>query len=160
MESGAEDSGDLAATLPAIGVFYVLYREVKQQRPDAIVFTKLRDGYLSFQEDAQLLGTFLGVRVVQREQLETPKQISACFIPNAEIEQRLTQLDALHKPIVLADKQPGGEIEMLRIEPKANRTITKPYQVVVYHHYENGFDENAGGGGGCGAGLCGWYDGG
>ena len=141
MESGAEDSGDLAATLPAIGVFYVLYREVKQQRPDAIVFTKLRDGYLTFQEDAQLLGTFLGVRVVQREQLETPKQISACFIPNAEMEQQLTQLDALHKPIVLADKEPGREIEMLRIEPEAGRTITKPYQVVVYHHYENGFDE-------------------
>ena len=141
MESGAEDSGDLAATLPAIGVFYVLYREVKRQRPDAIVFTKLRDGYLSFQEDAQLLGTFLGVRVVQREQLEMPKQISACFIPNAEMEQRLTQLDALHKPIVLADKQPGGEIEMLRIEPEVQRTIIKPYQVAAYHHFENGFDE-------------------
>ena len=141
MEPGTEDNGDLAATLPAIGVFYVLYREVKRQRPDAIVFTKLRDGYLSFQEDAQLLGTFLDVRVVQREQLETPKQISACFIPNAEMEQRLTQLDALQKPIVLADKQPGGEIEMLRIEPETQRKITKPYQVVVYHHYENGFDE-------------------
>ena len=141
IEPGTEDSGDLAATLPAIGVFYVLYREVKRQRPDAIVFTKLRDGYLSFQEDAQLLGTFLGVRVVQREQMEMPRQISACFIPNAEMEQRLTQLDALHKPIVLADKEPGGEIEMLRIEPETQRTITKPYQVAAYHHFENGFDD-------------------
>ena len=135
------DGGDLAETLPAIGEFYTLYREVKRQHPDAIIFTKLRDGYLSFQEDARLLETFSNVKVTQRERIGTPNRISVCFIPHVEMEDQLTQLDALHKPVILADKQPGEEIEMLRIEPKTQRTLTRAYQVAVYHHFENGFDD-------------------
>ena len=133
--------GDLAETLPAIGEFYTLYREVKRQHPDAIIFTKLRDGYLSFQEDARLLETFSNVKVTRRERLGTPDRISVCFIPHVEMEDQLTQLDALHKPVILADKQPGEEIEMLRIEPKTRRTLTRAYQVAAYHHFENGFDD-------------------
>ena len=57
------------------------------------------------------------------------------------MEDQLTQLDALHKPVILADKQPGEEIEMLRIEPKTRRTLTRAYQVAAYHHTENGFDD-------------------
>ena len=135
------DGGDLAETLPAIGEFYTLYREVKRQHPDAIIFTKLRDGYLSFQEDARLLERFSNVKVTQRERIGTPNRISVCFIPHVEMEDQLTQLDALHKPVILADKQPGEEIEMLRIEPKTQRTLTRAYQVAVYHHFENGFDD-------------------
>ena len=135
------DGGNLAETLPAIGEFYTLYREVKRQQPDAIIFTKLRDGYLSFQEDARLLETFSNVKVTQRERIGTPNRISVCFIPHVEMEDQLTQLDALHKPVILADKQPGEEIEMLRIEPKTQRTLTRAYQVAVYHHFENGFDD-------------------
>ena len=135
------DGGDLAETLPAIGEFYTLYREVKRQHPDAIIFTKLRDGYLSFQEDARLLETFSNVKVTQRERIGTPNRISVCFIPHVEMEDQLTQLDALHKPVILADKQPGEEIEMLRIEPKTQRTLTRAYQVAAYHHFENGFDD-------------------
>lgn len=135
------EGGDLAETLPAIGEFYTLYREVKQQHPDAIIFTKLRDGYLSFQEDARLLETFSNVKVTQRERIGTPNRISVCFIPHVEMEDQLTQLDALHKPVILADKQPGEEIEMLRIEPKTRRTLTRAYQVAAYHHFENGFDD-------------------
>ena len=135
------DGGNLAETLPAIGEFYTLYREVKRQHPDAIIFTKLRDGYLSFQEDARLLETFSNVKVTRRERLGTPDRISVCFIPHVEMEDQLTQLDALHKPVILADKQPGEEIEMLRIEPKTRRTLTRAYQVAVYHHFENGFDD-------------------
>ena len=135
------DGGNLAETLPAIGEFYTLYREVKRQHPDAIIFTKLRDGYLSFQEDARLLETFLNVKVTRRERLGTPDRISVCFIPHVEMEDQLTQLDALHKPVILADKQPGEEIEMLRIEPKTRRTLTRAYQVAAYHHFENGFDD-------------------
>ena len=135
------EGGDLAETLPAIGEFYTLYREVKRQHPDAIIFTKLRDGYLSFQEDARLLETFSNVKVTRRERLGTPDRISVCFIPHVEMEDQLTQLDALHKPVILADKQPGEEIEMLRIEPKTRRTLTRAYQVAAYHHTENGFDD-------------------
>ena len=135
------EGGDLAETLPAIGEFYTLYREAKRQQPDAIIFTKLRDGYLSFQEDARLLETFSNVKVTQRERLGTPDRISVCFIPHVEMEDQLTQLDALHKPVILADKQPGEEIEMLRIEPKTRRTLTRAYQVAAYHHFENGFDD-------------------
>ena len=135
------DGGNLAETLPAIGEFYTLYREVKRQHPDAIIFTKLRDGYLSFQEDARLLETFSNVKVTRRERLGTPDRISVCFIPHVEMEDQLTQLDALHKPVILADKQPGEEIEMLRIEPKTRRTLTRAYQVAAYHHFENGFDD-------------------
>ena len=135
------EGGDLAETLPAIGEFYTLYREVKRQHPDAIIFTKLRDGYLSFQEDARLLETFSNVKVTQRERIGTPNRISVCFIPHVEMEDQLTQLDALHKPVILADKQPGEEIEMLRIEPKTRRTLTRAYQVAAYHHFENGFDD-------------------
>lgn len=135
------EGGDLAETLPAIGEFYTLYREVKRQHPDAIIFTKLRDGYLSFQEDARLLETFSNVKVTRRERLGTPDRISVCFIPHVEMEDQLTQLDALHKPVILADKQPGEEIEMLRIEPKTRRTLTRAYQVAAYHHFENGFDD-------------------
>ena len=57
------------------------------------------------------------------------------------MEDQLTQMDALHKPVILADKQPGEEIEMLRIEPKTRRTLTRAYQVAAYHHFENGFDD-------------------
>ena len=135
------DGGNLAETLPAIGEFYTLYREVKRQHPDAIIFTKLRDGYLSFQEDARLLETFSNVKVTRRERLGMPDRISVCFIPHVEMEDQLTQLDALHKPVILADKQPGEEIEMLRIEPKTRRTLTRAYQVAAYHHFENGFDD-------------------
>ena len=135
------EGGDLAETLPAIGEFYTLYREVKRQHPDAIIFTKLRDGYLSFQEDARLLETFSNVKVTRRERLGTPDRISVCFIPHVEMEDQLAQLDALHKPVILADKQPGEEIEMLRIEPKTRRTLTRAYQVAAYHHFENGFDD-------------------
>ena len=135
------DGGNLAETLPAIGEFYTLYREVKRQHPDAIIFTKLRDGYLSFQEDARLLETFSNVKVTRRERLGTPDRISVCFIPHVEMEGQLTQLDASHKPVILADKQPGEEIEMLRIEPKTRRTLTRAYQVAAYHHFENGFDD-------------------
>ena len=135
------EGGDLAETLPAIGEFYTLYREAKRQQPDAIIFTKLRDGYLSFQEDARLLETFSNVKVTRRERLGTPDRISVCFIPHVEMEGQLTQLDALHKPVILADKQPGEEIEMLRIEPKTRRTLTRAYQVAAYHHFENGFDD-------------------
>ena len=135
------DGGNLAETLPAIGEFYTLYREVKRQHPDAIIFTKLRDGYLSFQEDARLLETFSNVKVTRRERLGTPDRISVCFIPHVEMEDQLTQLDALHKPVILADKQPGEEIEMLRIEPKTRRTLTRAYQIAAYHHFENGFDD-------------------
>ena len=135
------EGGDLAETLPAIGEFYTLYREAKRQQPDAIIFTKLRDGYLSFQEDARLLETFSNVKVTRRERLGTPNRISVCFIPHVEMEDQLTQLDALHKPVILADKQPGEEIEMLRIEPKTRRTLTRAYQVAAYHHFENGFDD-------------------
>ena len=135
------DGGNLAETLPAIGEFYTLYREVKRQHPDAIIFTKLRDGYLSFQEDARLLETFSNVKVTRRERLGTPDRISVCFIPHVEMEDQLTQLDALHKPVILADKQPGEEIEMLRIEPKTRHTLTRAYQVAAYHHIENGFDD-------------------
>ena len=135
------EGGDLAETLPAIGEFYTLYREVKRQQPDAIIFTKLRDGYLSFQEDARLLETFSNVKVTQRERIGTPNRISVCFIPHVEMEDQLTQLDALHKPVILADKQPGEEIEILRIEPKTRRTLTRAYQVAAYHHFENGFDD-------------------
>ena len=135
------DGGNLAETLPAIGEFYTLYREVKRQHPDAIIFTKLRDGYLSFQEDARLLETFSNVKVTRRERLGTPDRISVCFIPHVEMEDQLTQLDTLHKPVILADKQPGEEIEMLRIEPKTRRTLTRAYQVAAYHHFENGFDD-------------------
>lgn len=135
------EGGNLAETLPAIGEFYTLYREVKRQQPDAIIFTKLRDGYLSFQEDARLLETFSNVKVTRRERLGTPDRISVCFIPHVEMEDQLTQLDALHKPVILADKQPGEEIEMLRIEPKTRRTLTRAYQVAAYHHFENGFDD-------------------
>ena len=135
------EGGDLAENLPAIGEFYTLYREAKRQQPDAIIFTKLRDGYLSFQEDARLLETFSNVKVTQRERIGTPDRISVCFIPHVEMEDQLTQLDALHKPVILADKQPGEEIEMLRIEPKTRRTLTRAYQVAAYHHFENGFDD-------------------
>ena len=135
------EGGDLAENLPAIGEFYTLYREAKRQQPDAIIFTKLRDGYLSFQEDARLLETFSNVKVTQRERIGTPNRISVCFIPHVEMEDQLTQLDALHKPVILADKQPGEEIEMLRIEPKTQRTLTRAYQVAAYHHFENGFDD-------------------
>ena len=135
------EGGNLAENLPAIGEFYTLYREVKRQHPDAIIFTKLRDGYLSFQEDARLLETFSNVKVTRRERLGTPDRISVCFIPHVEMEDQLTQLDALHKPVILADKQPGEEIEMLRIEPKTRRTLTRAYQVAAYHHFENGFDD-------------------
>ena len=135
------EGGDLAETLPAIGEFYTLYREAKRQQPDAIIFTKLRDGYLSFQEDARLLETFSNVKVTQRERLGTPDRISVCFIPHVEMEDQLTQLDALHKPVILADKQPGEEIEILRIEPKTRHTLTRAYQVAAYHHFENGFDD-------------------
>ena len=135
------EGGDLAENLPAIGEFYTLYREAKRQQPDAIIFTKLRDGYLSFQEDARLLETFSNVKVTQRERIGTPNRISVCFIPHVEMEDQLTQLDALHKPVILADKQPGEEIEMLRIEPKTRRTLTRAYQVAAYHHTENGFDD-------------------
>ena len=135
------EGGDLAENLPAIGEFYTLYREAKRQQPDAIIFTKLRDGYLSFQEDARLLETFSNVKVTRRERLGTPDRISVCFIPHVEMEDQLTQLDALHKPVILADKQPGEEIEMLRIEPKTRRTLTRAYQVAAYHHFENGFDD-------------------
>ena len=135
------EGGNLAETLPAIGEFYTLYCEVKRQHPDAIIFTKLRDGYLSFQEDARLLETFSNVKVTQRERIGTPNRISVCFIPHVEMEDQLTQLDALHKPVILADKQPGEEIEMLRIEPKTRRTLTRAYQVAAYHHFENGFDD-------------------
>ena len=135
------EGGDLAENLPAIGEFYTLYREAKRQQPDAIIFTKLRDGYLSFQEDARLLETFSNVKVTRRERLGTPDRISVCFIPHVEMEDQLTQLDALHKPVILADKQPGEEIEMLRIEPKTRRTLTRAYQVAAYHHTENGFDD-------------------
>lgn len=135
------DGGNLAETLPAIGEFYTLYREVKRQHPDAIIFTKLRDGYLSFQEDARLLETFSNVKVTRRERLGTPDRISVCFIPHVEMEDQLTQMDALHKPVILADKQPGEEIEMFRIEPKTRRTLTRAYQVAAYHHFENGFDD-------------------
>ncbi|MCO7118666.1 SNF2-related protein [Oscillibacter valericigenes] len=105
------------------------------------MFTKLRDGYLSFQEDARLLETFSNVKVTQRERIGTPNRISVCFIPHVEMEDQLTQLDTLHKPVILADKQPGEEIEMLRIEPKTQRTLTRAYQVAAYHHFENGFDD-------------------
>ena len=135
------EGGDLAENLPAIGEFYTLYREAKRQQPDAIIFTKLRDGYLSFQEDARLLETFSNVKVTQRERIGTPNRISVCFIPHVEMEDQLTQLDALHKPVILADKQPGEEIEILRIEPKTRRTLTRAYQVAAYHHFENGFDD-------------------
>ena len=135
------EGGDLAENLPAIGEFYTLYREAKRQQPDAIIFTKLRDGYLSFQEDARLLETFSNVKVTQRERIGTPNRISVCFIPHVEMEDQLTQLDTLHKPVILADKQPGEEIEMLRIEPKTRRTLTRAYQVAAYHHFENGFDD-------------------
>lgn len=135
------EGGDLAENLPAIGEFYTLYREAKRQQPDAIIFTKLRDGYLSFQEDARLLETFSNVKVTRRERIGTPDRISVCFIPHVEMEGQLTQLDALHKPVILADKQPGEEIEMLRIEPKTRRTLTRAYQVAAYHHFENGFDD-------------------
>ena len=135
------EGGDLAENLPAIGEFYTLYREAKRQQPDAIIFTKLRDGYLSFQEDARLLETFSNVKVTRRERIGTPNRISVCFIPHVEMEDQLTQLDALHKPVILADKQPGEEIEMLRIEPKTQRTLTRAYQVAAYHHFENGFDD-------------------
>ena len=135
------EGGDLAENLPAIGEFYTLYREAKRQQPDAIIFTKLRDGYLSFQEDARLLETFSNVKVTRRERIGTPNRISVCFIPHVEMEDQLTQLDALHKPVILADKQPGEEIEMLRIEPKTQRTLTRAYQVAAYHHIENGFDD-------------------
>ena len=135
------EGGDLAETLPAIGEFYTLYREVKRQHPDAIIFTKLLDGYLSFQEGARLLETFSNVKVTQRERIGTPNRISVCFIPHVEMEDQLTQLDALHKPVILADKQPGEEIEMFRIEPKTQRTLTRAYQVAAYHHFENGFDD-------------------
>ena len=135
------EGGDLAENLPAIGEFYTLYREAKRQQPDAIIFTKLRDGYLSFQEDARLLETFSNVKVTRRERLGTPDRISVCFIPHVEMEDQLTQMDALHKPVILADKQPGEEIEMFRIEPKTRRTLTRAYQVAAYHHFENGFDD-------------------
>ena len=135
------EGGDLAENLPAIGEFYTLYREAKRQQPDAIIFTKLRDGYLSFQEDARLLETFSNVKVTQRERIGTLNRISVCFIPHVEMEDQLTQLDALHKPVILADKQPGEEIEILRIEPKTRRTLTRAYQVAAYHHFENGFDD-------------------
>lgn len=135
------EGGDLAENLPAIGEFYTLYREAKRQQPDAIIFTKLRDGYLSFQEDARLLETFSNVKVTRRERLGTPDRISVCFIPHVEMEDQLTQMDALHKPVILADKQPGEEIEMFRIEPKTRRTLTREYQVAAYHHFENGFDD-------------------
>ena len=70
------EGGDLAENLPAIGEFYTLYREAKRQQPDAIIFTKLRDGYLSFQEDARLLETFSNVKVTRRERIGTPNRIS------------------------------------------------------------------------------------
>lgn len=85
--------------------------------------------------------TFSNVKVTQRERIGTPNRISVCFIPHVEMEDQLTQLDALHKPVILADKQPGEEIEMLRIEPKTRRTLTRAYQVAAYHHFENGFDD-------------------
>ena len=85
--------------------------------------------------------TFSNVKVTQRERIGTPNRISVCFIPHVEMEDQLTQLDALHKPVILADKQPGEEIEMLRIEPKTQRTLTRAYQVAAYHHFENGFDD-------------------
>ena len=85
--------------------------------------------------------TFSNVKVTQRERIGTPNRISVCFIPHVEMEDQLTQLDALHKPVILADKQPGEEIEMFRIEPKTQRTLTRAYQVAAYHHFENGFDD-------------------
>ena len=85
--------------------------------------------------------TFSNVKVTRRERLGTPDRISVCFIPHVEMEDQLTQLDALHKPVILADKQPGEEIEILRIEPKTRRTLTRAYQVAAYHHFENGFDD-------------------
>ena len=60
---------------------------------------------------------------------------------NRALRDEDTQLDALHKPVILADKQPGEEIELLRIEPPTRRTLTRAYQVAAYHHFENGFDD-------------------
>ena len=85
--------------------------------------------------------TFSNVKVTRRERLGTPNRISVCFIPHFEMEDQLTQMDALRKPVILADKQPGEEIEMFRIEPKTQRTLTRAYQVAAYHHFENGFDD-------------------
>ena len=122
-----EPESNLAATLPAVGVFYDWYAEVKKQNPDAIVLVKLNGGYLSFQEDTKIAVRLLGVEVAQREHIGTPKRISVCHLPSEIIEKYLDMLDTENKTVVLADYQPGkDDIDILRIVPQPVRNIEEP----------------------------------
>ena len=121
-----ETAENPAKTLPAIGVMYEWHQEAKKQHSDAIVLVKINSGYLTFQEDAKLTSEELGLELVSRERIGQPKNISVCHLPGDSLENYLEQLDALHKPIVLADKQPDKDMDIMRIEAKPERIIEEP----------------------------------
>ena len=141
------------------------YNGVKGRHPDDIVLYQMGDFFEIYGEDAKVVAPELGLQLVSRT-IPTGGRVEMCGFPANRLEQVVEQLRDKHDVTVSAAMEGNvqrREYSLLSIDHEAEQAInareaefgadgtrvfrdaeaeTAPrYEVVVYHHFENGFDE-------------------
>ena len=141
------------------------YNGVKERHPDDIVLYQMGDFFEIYGEDAKVAAPELGLQLVSRT-IPTGGRVEMCGFPASRLEQVVEQLRDKHDVTVSAAMEGSTqrrEYSLLSIDHEAEQSInaqevefgadgtrvfqdaeteTAPrYEVVVYHHFENGFDE-------------------
>ena len=141
------------------------YNGVKERHPDDIVLYQMGDFFEIYGEDAKVAAPELGLQLVSRT-IPTGGRVEMCGFPVSRLEQVVEQLRDKHDVTVSATMEGSTqrrEYSLLSIDHEAEQSIdaqeaefgadgtrvfrdaeteTAPrYEVVVYHHFENGFDE-------------------
>ena len=141
------------------------YNGVKERHPDDIVLYQMGDFFEIYGEDAKVAAPELGLQLVSRA-IPTGGRVEMCGFPANRLEQVVEQLRDKHDVTVSAAMEGSTqrrEYSLPSIDHEAEQAInaqeaefgadgtrvfrdaeteTAPrYEVVVYHHFENGFDE-------------------
>ena len=141
------------------------YNDVKERYPDNIVLYQMGDFFEIYGEDAKEAAPELGLQLVSRT-IPTGGRVEMCGFPANRLEHVVEQLRDKHDVTVSAAMEGSTqrrEYSLLSIDHEAEQAInaqeaefgadgtrvfrdaedeTAPrYEVVVYHHFENGFDE-------------------
>ena len=141
------------------------YNGVKGRHPDDIVLYQMGDFFEIYGEDAKVAAPELGLQLVSRA-IPTGGRVEMCGFPANRLEQVVEQLRDKHDVTVSAAVEGSTqhrEYSLPSIDHEAEQAInaqeaefgadgtrvfrdaeteTAPrYEVVVYHHFENGFDE-------------------
>ena len=163
-ETEAAQSGPVPQPEPASGRFWDAYNSIKEHNPDSLVLYQVGDFFELYGglegEDAWNAATALDLTLTKRNIPEYGR-VSMCGFPAHKLKDYVKKLNSKgfdvivaalkdhHRVISAFPAQPSEKVKQKTddfsdIDPASalsRQSQNRRYQVVVYHHIENGMDE-------------------